>query len=58
MIRMIMVWAILSVAIGLGIAGWQTLTGKEKWHLTKYAVYATLCSLVAVVLLSFIVILF
>jgi hypothetical protein len=58
MIRMIMVWAILSVAIGVGIAGWQTLTGKEKWQLTKYAVYATVCSLVAVVLLSFVVILF
>ena len=35
MIRMILVWAILSVAIGIGIAGWQTLTGKEKWQLTN-----------------------
>ncbi len=58
MIRMIMVWAILSVAIGLGIAGWRTMTGKEKWHLTKIIAYGTMCSLVAVVLLSFIVILF
>lgn len=58
MIRMVFIWAILSVAIGLAIAGWQTLTGKEKWQLTKTAVYATVCSLVAVVLLSFIVILF
>lgn len=58
MIRMVFIWAILSVAIGAGIAGWQTLTGKEKWQLTKTAIYATVCSLVAVVLLSFVVILF
>ena len=56
--RMILVWLVLSVAIGFGISAWRNLAGKEQWQLTKYAAYATMCSLVAVVLLSFIVILF
>ena len=55
---MILVWLVLSVAIGFGISAWRSLAGKEQWQLTKYAAYATMCSLVAVVLLSFIVILF
>ena len=58
MIRALLIWLIVSFAIGFGIAAWRRLTGKEQWQLTKYAVYATMCSLVAVVLLSFIVILF
>ena len=56
--RMIFVWLILTMAIGFGISAWRSLTGKEQWQLTKYAAYATMCSLVAVVLLSFIVVLF
>jgi hypothetical protein len=58
MARMILVWLVLSVAIGAGIAVWRSLSGKEQWQLTKYVAYATLCSLVAVVALSFVVILF
>lgn len=56
--KMVIVWAMLAIVIGAIIAVWQTLTGKEKWQLTKYVAYATVCSLVAVVLLSFIVVLF
>lgn len=56
--KMVIVWAMLAIVIGAIIAVWQTLTGKEKWQLTKYVAYATVCSLVAVVLLSFVVILF
>ena len=58
MARMILVWFILSVAIGAGIAAWRQLSGKEQWQLTKYIAYATMCSLVAVVALSFIVVMF
>ena len=58
MARMILIWFILSVAIGAGIAAWRQLSGKEQWQLTKYIVYATMCSLVAVVLLAFLVVLF
>jgi hypothetical protein len=55
---MILIWLILSVAIGVGIAAWRQLGGKEQWQLTKYLAYATMCSLVAVVLLGIIVVLF
>lgn len=56
--RMILIWLILTVAIGAGIAAWRQLSGKEQWQLTKYIAYATMCSLVAVVALSFIVVMF
>jgi len=58
MSRMILTWLILSVAIGAGIAAWRSMSGKEQWQLTKTAVFATMCSLVAVVLLGFFVVLF
>lgn len=58
MVRMILVWFILTVFVGAGIAAWRQLSGKEQWQLTKTIVYATMCSLVAVVALSFIVVMF
>jgi len=58
MSRMIAIWLILSVAIGFGIMSWRQLSGKEQWQLTKLAGYATMCSLVAVVLLGIMVVLF
>jgi uncharacterized protein HemY len=58
MARMILVWFILTVAIGAGIAAWRQLSGKEQWQLTKYIAYATMCSLVAVVALAFLVLMF
>lgn len=58
MARMILVWFILTVAVGAGIAAWRQLSGKEQWQLTKTVAYATMCSLVAVVALSFLVLMF
>jgi hypothetical protein len=58
MMRMIYIWSILSILIFAGIYTWRNLTGKEKWHLTKIAAYATICSLLSVLILSFIVVLF
>lgn len=58
MFKMILIWLLLSVVIGAGIAGWRKLTGVEQWQLTKYIAYATMCSLVAVIALSFIVVMF
>jgi hypothetical protein len=55
---MILVWLILSIAIGAGITAWRSMSGKEQWQLTKIVAYATMCSLVAVVLLGFFVVLF
>jgi hypothetical protein len=55
---MILMWLILSAAIGFGIMAWRQLSGKEQWQLTKIVAYATMCSLVAVVLLGIMVVLF
>lgn len=52
MFKMIVIWVILSVALAAGIAGWRSLAGQEQWQLTKTMVFATMCSLVAVVLLG------
>jgi hypothetical protein len=58
MAKIILVWVLLSVAIGAVVACWRKLAGKEKWKLTKIVAYATLCSLVAMLLLALIVIVF
>ena len=58
MIKMVTMWLMLSVAVGLGIMAWRQLGGKEQWQLTKLLAYATMCSLVAVVLLGILVVLF
>ncbi len=56
--RMILVWLVLSIAIGLGIDYWRSMAGKEQWQLTKYIAYATMCSLLAVVVLAGLVVFF
>jgi hypothetical protein len=58
MIRVIAMWLMLSAAIGFGIMTFQQLSGKEKWQLTKLIAYATMCSLIAVVLLGIAVVVF
>lgn len=58
MIKVLLAWALLSAAIGIGITALRQLTGKQKWQLTKLVAYATMCSLVAVVLLGIVVVLF
>ena len=52
MTKMIVIWILLSVALAAGVSGWRSLAGKEQWQLTKVIAYATMCSLVAVVLLG------
>ena len=52
MFKMIVIWVLLSVALAAGIAGWRSLAGQEQWQLTKIIAFATMCSLVAVVLLG------
>jgi hypothetical protein len=58
MIKMVTMWLMLSVAVGLGIMAFRQMSGKEQWQLTKLLAYATMCSLVAVVLLGILVVLF
>lgn len=58
MIRIIGLWVVVSVVIGFLITVWQTASGKERWQLTKTLVFATMCGLVASLLMGFIYILF
>ena len=58
MIKIILAFLLLSVAIGMIITAVQNLSGLEKWQLTKVLAYATMCSLLATVLLVVTVVLF
>lgn len=58
MIRMFVVFVVLSVLIGLALGAWHALTGKAKWRLTKVAAFSTMCAALAVGLLTVFVILF
>ena len=58
MIRLWLVFAILAALIHFGITGWRSMTGKERWSLTKTAFYSIIVSLLAVMVMTVIVILF
>jgi len=58
MIRAILLVAIIATAIGVGIELFRSLTNKEKWALTKTIGYAIMCSVIALVITTGIVILF
>ena len=58
MVKMIAVWLLLSVVIGGVIAAYGVANKKERWQLTKTVIYATMCSLVAVIILSAMVVVF
>jgi hypothetical protein len=58
MIKIFTMWLILSAAVGFGIMAVRQMSGKEQWQLTKLLAYATMCGLVAVVLLAGLVIVF
>lgn len=58
MIKMFTTWLMLSALIGLVILAVREMTGQEQWQLTKLVGYATMCSLIAVVLLGALVVVF
>ena len=58
MIKMFTTWLMLSALIGLVILAVREMTGQEQWRLTKLVAYATMCSLIAVVLLGALVVVF
>ena len=58
MIRFIFLFAILAALIHFGITGWQKMSGSERWTLTKTAIYSIIVSLLAVVVMMFMVVLF
>jgi len=58
MIRVILFFIILAALIHFGITGWRSLTGKERWSLTKTLGYSIIVSLLAIVVMMFIVLIF
>jgi hypothetical protein len=58
MVKIIVVWMLLAMLLGVGVVTWCRLSGKEQWQLTKIIAIATMSSLAAVMLLVLIVMLF
>ena len=58
MIRVIMLFLFLAVIVFLAIQGVQKMTGKQALGLTKTAVYATISSAVAIMLMFGLVVFF
>jgi hypothetical protein len=58
MIRFIFLFAILAALIHFGIIGWQKMSGSERWTLTKTLGYSIIVSLLAIVVMMFMVVLF
>jgi hypothetical protein len=58
MIKLWLMFAVFAVLIHLGITAWRNISGKERWTLTKTAVYSIVVALLAVLAMSAVVILF
>ncbi len=58
MIRGILIFLITCALVYGGIEGFRSLTGKQKWALTKSVGYSILVSTIALVILTAIVIAF
>ena len=58
MIKQVLVFLLVWVSVAISIKAWRQLSGKEKWSVTKIALYGLLTSTIAFVILSLVVILF
>jgi hypothetical protein len=58
MIRVILAFVILAALIHFGITAWRSMSGKERWSLTKTVSYSIIVSLLAIVVMMFIVVIF
>jgi hypothetical protein len=58
MIRLWLVFAILTVVIHFAITSVREMDGKERWTLTKSITYSILVALLAILVMTVIVILF
>ena len=58
MIRLWLVFFIFAVLIHFSIISWRSLSGKEKWSLTKTLGYSIIVSLLAVLAMMLMVVLF
>ena len=58
MIRLWLAFVVVAVFIHFGITAWRNLNGKERWTLTKSAIYSIIVALLVVLVITVIVILF
>ena len=58
MIRLWLAFVIFAVLIHFGITAWRKMGEKERWSLTKTALYSIVVSLLAVMVMTGIVVLF
>jgi hypothetical protein len=58
MIRLWLTFAFFAIAIHFGITCWRSMTGKEKWSLTKTMVYSIIVSLLSLMVMVSIVTIF
>lgn len=58
MIRIWLTFIFFAVVIHFAISTWRNMTGKERWTLTKTAIYSIIISLLTFVVMATIVILF
>ena len=58
MIRLWLAFIFFAVVIHFTISTWRTMTGKEKWTLTKTAFYSIIVSLLALMVMTAIVVIF
>ena len=58
MIRVIVFFLFLSLAVGVGITVVRHMTGKELWSLTKTIGFSLLCGTIALAFMSILVVLF
>lgn len=58
MIKLWLTFAVFAAAIHFAITTWRTMTGKDKWSLTKTVFYSIVVSLLALLAMTGLVILF
>lgn len=58
MIRILIAYFILFVIFYVGIPAFLQMTGRQKWDVTKLALYSLFCSIAAIFVMIMIVVLF
>jgi hypothetical protein len=58
MIRLVLAFAILAALIHFGITAWRSMSGKERWSLTKTVSYSIIVSLLTIAVMTLFVVIF
>jgi divalent metal cation (Fe/Co/Zn/Cd) transporter len=58
MIKIVLGFMLVFAGFFVGIQAWRSLSGKEKWQLTKLIVYSIMCAVLTTSVLVLFVILF